>query len=81
MKTTIDKAGRLVVPKPLREQLGVQPGQLVELEVRDGRLEVELLPVKMHLRRGNHGLVAVSEEPLPALTQDQVRVTLERARR
>jgi AbrB family looped-hinge helix DNA binding protein len=81
MKTTIDRAGRLVVPKALRDELGVQPGQVVELEVRDGRLEVELLPVKMELQRGKHGLVAVSVEPLAPLSQEQVRETLERVRR
>lgn len=81
MKTTIDAAGRLVVPKPLRDELGVQPGQVVDLEVRDGRLEIEVLPVKMELRAGKHGLVAVSAEPLPPLTQGEVRDTLERVRR
>ncbi|MDQ3319435.1 MAG: AbrB/MazE/SpoVT family DNA-binding domain-containing protein, partial [Actinomycetota bacterium] len=41
MRTTIDRAGRLVVPKPLRDELGLQPGQELELQARDGRLEVE----------------------------------------
>ena len=31
MKLTIDKSGRIVVPKPLRERLGLKPG--TELEV------------------------------------------------
>ncbi|MGH9068106.1 MAG: AbrB/MazE/SpoVT family DNA-binding domain-containing protein [Acidimicrobiales bacterium] len=26
MKATIDKAGRLVIPKPLRDQIGLVPG-------------------------------------------------------
>jgi AbrB family looped-hinge helix DNA binding protein len=34
MKATIDKAGRLVIPKPLRERLGLRPG-VVEV-VADG---------------------------------------------
>jgi AbrB family looped-hinge helix DNA binding protein len=33
IKLTIDKAGRIVVPKPLRERLGLKPG--TELEVFD----------------------------------------------
>jgi AbrB family looped-hinge helix DNA binding protein len=32
MKTTIDAAGRLVVPKPLREQFHLAPGSEVEIE-------------------------------------------------
>jgi AbrB family looped-hinge helix DNA binding protein len=81
MRATIDAAGRLVVPKPLRDQLGVKPGQVLELEVRDGRLEAEVAPVEMHLERRRHGLVAVPVEPLPTLTADLVRETLERGRR
>ena len=34
-KTTIDKAGRLVLPKPLREELRIAPGDTLEL-TRDG---------------------------------------------
>ncbi|MCB0920535.1 MAG: AbrB/MazE/SpoVT family DNA-binding domain-containing protein [Actinobacteria bacterium] len=34
MRTTIDAAGRVVIPKPLRDELGIHPGE-VEL-VRDG---------------------------------------------
>ena len=28
MRSTIDKAGRLVIPKPLRDQLGLRPGEV-----------------------------------------------------
>lgn len=34
MRTTIDAAGRVVIPKPLRDELGIRQGE-VEL-VRDG---------------------------------------------
>lgn len=81
MQTTIDAVGRIVVPKPLRDELGLRPGQVLELEVRDGRLEVEIAPVEMRLERRGRGLVAVPAQPLPALTADQVRETLEITRR
>ncbi len=31
MKAVIDSVGRIVVPKPLREALGLQPGSAVEI--------------------------------------------------
>jgi AbrB family looped-hinge helix DNA binding protein len=56
MRATIDKAGRLVIPKPLREHLGLGPGEVEvtaegaslrvtpltddTLEERDGRLVI-----------------------------------------
>lgn len=40
MKTTMDKAGRLVVPKELRERLGLKPGD-VELSIDGAGLRVE----------------------------------------
>ena len=68
MKTTIDGAGRIVVPKPLRDALGVQPGQVLELEVRDGQLQVDIVPVEMRLEPGRNGPVAVPADKLPTLT-------------
>jgi AbrB family looped-hinge helix DNA binding protein len=81
MQTTIDIAGRLVVPKPLRDALGLTPGQLLELEVRDGRLEIEPAATPMRLEERQGGVVAVPLEPLPPLTAEQVRETLEQTRR
>jgi AbrB family looped-hinge helix DNA binding protein len=40
MRTTIDKAGRLVIPKPLRDRLGLQPGE-VEIEADGAALRIE----------------------------------------
>src|SRR2546428_350068 len=41
MKAVIDRAGRIVVPKPLRQALGLKPGQPLEIRAGDGRLEIE----------------------------------------
>lgn len=35
MKATIDKAGRIVIPKVLREDLGIVPNSELEI-IRDG---------------------------------------------
>ncbi len=81
MRTTIDSAGRIVVPKRLRDELGLQPGQVLELEVSDGRLQVEVAPIDVRLQRRRHGPVAVADENMPTLTADIVRETLEHTRR
>lgn len=42
MRSTIDKAGRLVIPKPLRDQLGLRPGE-VEVTADGNALRVEAI--------------------------------------
>lgn len=81
MRTTIDRAGRLVVPKQLREELGFGAGQELELTAVDGKLEVEVPVTDMHLEERDGDLVAVTEGPMPTLTSELVRETLERTRR
>ena len=81
MKTTIDAAGRIVVPKSLRQALGLKAGQSVEIRAGDGRLEIEIAPTPMRLKKRGKGVVAVPDARLPALTAEQVRDTLERVRR
>lgn len=81
MKVAIDAAGRIIVPKPLRDALGLKPGQLLEIRAGEGRLEIEVAPTPMRLERRGKGVVAVPEEELPALTAEQVREALERTRR
>jgi AbrB family looped-hinge helix DNA binding protein len=41
MKTTIDKAGRVVIPAPLRERAGLVPGTEVEVTLDDSGLRLE----------------------------------------
>ncbi|MDQ3973208.1 MAG: AbrB/MazE/SpoVT family DNA-binding domain-containing protein [Actinomycetota bacterium] len=40
MRTTIDRAGRIVIPKPLRDQLGLRPGE-VEVTADGAGLRIE----------------------------------------
>jgi len=81
MIATIDSAGRVVVPKELREALGLSGGGPVEIRERDGRIEIEPLETPMTLERRGRGSVAVPETELPPLTDEIVRTTLERTRR
>ena len=81
MRTTIDAAGRIVVPKSLRLALGLLPGQALEIRAGDGRLEIEIASTPMHLKKRGKGVVAVPDADLPPLSAELVRETLERIRR
>jgi len=81
MKTTIDKAGRLVIPKSIRQRLGLTGGESLEVAERGGRIEIEPVAVAMELKNQDGGLVAVPKRKLPKLTDDLVRETLETTRR
>jgi AbrB family looped-hinge helix DNA binding protein len=81
MRTTIDAAGRLIVPKPLRDALGLSGGETLEIIAVDGRLEVDVKTAPMHLEPRASGLVAVPEVDMPPLTARDVRDTLDRVRR
>jgi len=81
MKTSIDSAGRVVIPKELRERLGLRRGRAIEIRERDGRIEIEPAATPMSLVRRGGGAVAVPREKLPALTDEIVRDTLDRTRR
>jgi AbrB family looped-hinge helix DNA binding protein len=79
MNARIDGAGRLVIPKALREELGFVPGAELELTVANGALEVRV-PSRVRIEDGPHGLHFVADDA-PVLTDEQVRELIERSRR
>ena len=79
MRTTIDAAGRLVVPKPLRDELGFAAGAELELTAVDGRLEVTI-PSRVRVEEGPNG-VRFAAETAEQLSPEQVRGLIERGRR
>src|SRR5207249_10061892 len=81
MRSAIDAAGRVVIPKEMRERLGLRRGRPIEIRKRDGRIEIEPATTSMSLVRRSGGSVAVPDEKLPPLTDEIVRDTLERTRR
>jgi AbrB family looped-hinge helix DNA binding protein len=82
MRTTIDAAGRVVIPKQLRQAASLEPGQELEITERDGRIEIEPVSVPVQLvERDGFVAAEVAEEDTPALTASEVRDLLERTRR
>ncbi len=77
MRTTIDAAGRLVIPKELRRRAGREPGMPLDVEYRDGRIEIAPAELPVKLVRKGRFLVAVSAVPVPELTHETVEATRE----
>lgn len=80
MRTTIDAGGRVVIPKSVRERLGLVPGADVEVIEVDGRVEITPALAPIDVVEVNGRLIARGDG-LPLLTDEAVRETIERTRR
>lgn len=78
MQVSIDRAGRVVVPKPLRDELGLSPETPLEIELVDGRLELWAPHEPPAVVEGPNGPV-VAKTGVPITDADARRV-LEAAR-
>jgi AbrB family looped-hinge helix DNA binding protein len=81
MRTTIDADGRLVVPREIRDAMGLEPGRAVDVVYTDGRIEIEVAPALTHVAAGAGLPRIVADEDLSPLTDRDVRDTLEATRR
>src|SRR5215831_1576723 len=81
MHTTIDSAGRVVVPKRLREALGLRAGTRLGVSERNGAIILEPESVPMLLVGKGRRVAVEPAKPLPALTAAEVRAILESGRR
>ncbi|MGH2990359.1 MAG: AbrB/MazE/SpoVT family DNA-binding domain-containing protein [Solirubrobacterales bacterium] len=79
MTTTIDNAGRLVIPKPIRERLALRGGEELEVEELNGRIEIRRPRHDAPLVETEGGLLTMDSGP--GLGPDEVRKCLERTRR
>ena len=77
----MDHAGRIVVPKSLRDQLGFSAGVPLRAVVRDGHLEIEPAPIRTKLVEHDGVFVITPIAGEPVLTQDDVRAILDSVRR
>ncbi len=82
MKTTIDAAGRLVIPKEIRRQAGLQPGMPLDVRWQDGRIEIEPAARPVRLERRGRFLVAVADgtDELTTEIVEETREALARER-
>jgi AbrB family looped-hinge helix DNA binding protein len=81
MRIAIDAAGRLVVPKALRDELGIGGATELEAESRDGVIELAVADVAARVEERDGVPVIASQEAVAPLTADEVRAAIDRVRR
>ena len=81
MQTTIDAAGRVVIPKAIRDAMGLEPGRRIDVVFTDGRIEIEVAPLQAHIEMREGVAVIVPDVEVPPLTDEMIRATLEATRR
>jgi len=80
MIVSIDRVGRLVIPKEIREAAGIEAGMPLEVTCREGRIEIA--PRRRPVRIEKKGMlqVAVSVDAVKPLTRAAVSETQRRTR-
>jgi AbrB family looped-hinge helix DNA binding protein len=79
--TTIDRVGRLVIPKEIRDEAGIEPGMPLEVTCREGRIEIAPRRRPVRIEKRGRLQVAVSVEEGEPLTRGTVVAAQRRARR
>lgn len=73
---TLDRFGRVVIPKSVRDAAGLQPGARLSVVHLDGRIELVPEQPEVRVERRGRLLVAVPEEDVPKLSADEVNELL-----
>lgn len=80
MKPTIDAAGRIVIPKALRERAGLTAGTQVDFRFHDGSIEISPAHVEGPSET-RHGIdFPVPPVDAPDLTIEQIREVIDEGR-
>jgi AbrB family looped-hinge helix DNA binding protein len=81
MRVKVDSAGRVVLPKPIREAAGMTGGQQVEVRLVGTIVEIEPIQpiVRLRARPGRLPVLEVEGEVEP-VTDSDVRAALEAQR-
>lgn len=78
MRVSIDRAGRVVVPKPMRDLLGLSPDTPLEIEAVDGHLELYTRHEPPAVVEGPSGPIVAAAGT--TISDDDLRRVLEAAR-
>jgi AbrB family looped-hinge helix DNA binding protein len=75
---TVDKARRIVLPKPVRDELQLQAGDSLEFEISDQEITLRPVRAKARMQRVDGMWVVTDGEPTP---ENMVEDTIEDVRR
>lgn len=81
MRTAIDTAGRVVIPKPIRDRLGLVGAAELEIDERDGVIEIRVAPLDVEVVETPDGPFVRPRGDVPGITDDDVRKALNAVRR
>jgi AbrB family looped-hinge helix DNA binding protein len=70
-KITMDKAGRVILPKPVRDELQLGPGDTLEIESSEDQIVLRPARGTMPLRKKSGIWVVRTGEPLSASTVEE----------
>jgi AbrB family looped-hinge helix DNA binding protein len=70
-KITLDKAGRVVLPKPLRDSMHLVAGDTLQLDAEGDRITLRLIHPHATLRK-EHGIWVYQGEPSEASIPDLI---------
>jgi len=80
MKLTLDGAGRVVIPKPVRDELHLQAGDALEMETSGEDIRLRPVRGQAQLRKKSGVWVYRSGEALSADTVDKTLTEIRRER-
>ncbi|MGN6184356.1 MAG: AbrB/MazE/SpoVT family DNA-binding domain-containing protein [Thermoanaerobaculia bacterium] len=80
IEITIDKVGRVVIPKEIRDEAGIEPGMPLTITCREGRIEIEPKRRPIRIEKKGRLQIAVSVDPGAVLTREDVKATQRRSR-
>ncbi|UJP10893.1 AbrB/MazE/SpoVT family DNA-binding domain-containing protein [Microbacterium sp. KUDC0406] len=81
MSITIDAAGRLVVPKSVRDAMGLRPGIPVDVTFVDGHIEIEYAPIRAKIDTSAELPRLIPDGDVESIDDEIVRSVLDSTRR
>ena len=72
MDISIDKAGRLVLPKPIRDRFGLRPDSRLRVEADSGKIVLSPIEPPAGLVRDKDGWLVFNGGPAPNIDWDHL---------